>query len=175
MSIVKKIIAIALFCLFILSGSVFAGNGPKIGVVDFQKVIDSSIAGKAVNSELISFNKKWKTKLEKKRDEIEGMKKKIDEGMVMNREQKERMERNMAKKFVDFESDKKKYKEDITILRNRKLKLLAGAVLKLAKEIGEREGYLVIMQKGGTLYYSDTVDLTGRMIKKYNEQHARNN
>jgi len=173
MSIIKKTVFIAFFCLFLPGVSVSAGNGPKIGVVDFQKVIDSSIAGKAVNSELVAFNEKWKAKIKEKGKEIEKIQKKIDEDMVINREQKEKLKREVAKKFVDFESDKKQYKEDITVLRNRKLKLLADAVLKLAKQIGEKEGYLVIMQKGGTLYYSDSADLTERMIKRYNEDYAK--
>ena len=173
MNIVKKIIVTTFFCLFITGSFAFAANEAKIGVVDLQKVIDSSIAGKAVKAEITAFKEKWKTKITKKGKEIENIKKQIGEDMVMSREKRENLKREAAKKYVDFESDRKKYKEDMTVLQNRKLKLLADAVLKLAKEIGQKEGYLVIMQKGGMLYNSDAIDLTGRMIKEYNEQHAR--
>ncbi|VEN73174.1 conserved exported hypothetical protein [Candidatus Desulfarcum epimagneticum] len=173
MSLTKKISVIVFLCLLIPAAWAFGEAEAKVGVVDFQKVIDVSIAGKAVNAELVAFNEKWKARLTDKRKEIEAIQKKIDEDLVMSREQREKLKRDMAKKFVDFKSDEKKYKEDIAVLRNRKLKLLTDDALKLAKKIGQEEGYQVIISKTGTLYYSDAVDITEKMIKIYNEEYAR--
>ena len=173
MNVIRKIALIALCCLFIPGFSAFAAEKGKIGVVDFQEVIDTSIEGKAVNAELVAFNEKWKSKLMAKRKEIEAVQKKLDDDVMMSREKKEKLTRDRAKLFVDFKSDEKKYKEDINVLRNRKLKLLTDTSVALAKEIGEKEGYSIIIGKAGILYHSDAVDLTGKMIKLYNKQYAR--
>ena len=48
-------------------------------------------------------------------------------------------------------------------------------VLKIVEEIGRKEGYLLIIGKreAGVMYSPNTNDITDKVIKVYNTQHAK--
>ena len=78
-------------CIFsiLVFGSKFslAADVAKIGVIDFQKVLETSAAGKAIQSELKAKNETMADDLQKKGAEIENISKRLErESMVMSKD-----------------------------------------------------------------------------------------
>jgi len=167
-----KIVFVATICFFfffVISSS--AADIAKIGVVDFQRIFDTSDAGKVAQAEIKKQGEKMETDLKKKGEELEELKKKFErEALVMSREMREEKEREFRIKINDFKSLERKYKANFKDLNAVLVGSLQKKLLGLVEEIGKKEGYLLIIEKreAGVLYAPSTIDVTDQLIQKLN-------
>lgn len=152
----------------------FAADVAKIGIVDFQKVFETSTAGKAAKEEINTQGKKLETDLKAKGSELEETKKRLErEALVMSREKREEKEREFRIKVNDFKSLQKKYERDLQRTQKRLLGEMKKEVLEIISEVGKAEGYLMIIEKIGVLYAPTALDISDTIIQKYNEMKAK--
>jgi outer membrane protein len=152
----------------------FAADVAKIGIVDFQKVFETSTAGKAAKEEINTQGKKLETDLKAKGSELEETKKRLErEALVMSREKREEKEREFRIKVNDFKSLQKKYERDLQRTQKRLLGEMKKEVLEIISEVGKAEGYLMIIEKIGVLYAPTALDISDIIIQKYNEMKAK--
>ncbi|MDL1967157.1 MAG: OmpH family outer membrane protein [Deltaproteobacteria bacterium] len=167
--------AAAILFLFSLTLS-YGADVAKIGVVDFQRILEVSSAGKSAQTKIKSQGEKMETDLKKKGSELEELKKRLErEVLVMSSEMREEKEREFRIKINDFKSLEKKYKEEFKILNNRLVNRIKKDVFELIEEIGKKEGYLLIVEKreAGVLYSPTTIDITDKLIPLYNDKVAQ--
>jgi outer membrane protein len=167
--------AAAILFLFSLTVS-YGADVAKIGVVDFQRILEVSSAGKSAQAEIKSQGEKMETDLKKKEGELEELKKRLErEALVMSREMREEKEREFRIKINDFKSLEKRYKEEFKVLNNRLVNRIKKDVFELIEETGKKEGYLLIIEKNeaGVMYSPTTIDITDKLIPQYNDKFAK--
>jgi outer membrane protein len=148
-----------------------AADVAKIGVIDFQKILETSAAGKAIQAELKSKNEMMAADLQKKGTEIENISKRLErESMVMSKEMREEKEREQRIKVNDFKSLQKKYRAELQKLQVELMQKLQTDLNAVTAEIGKKEGYLLIMDKRGVVYAPTSVDLTDKIIQMLNKK-----
>jgi outer membrane protein len=161
--------AIWFFIFICFSTYSLAADVAKIGVVDFQKILETSTAGKSIQSQLKNQNEKMTGDLQKKGEEIETIRKRLErESMVMSKEMREDKEREQRIKLNDFRNLQKKYRSELQKLQVQLMQQLQTEVTRITQEIGKKEGYLLIMDKRGVIYSPNSVDLTDKIIQKLN-------
>jgi outer membrane protein len=167
--------AVCFFSIFIFfSNFSLAADVAKIGVIDFQKVLETSAAGKAIQTELKAKNEKMAVDLQKKGGEIEKIRKRLErESMVMSKEMREDKEREQRIKVNDFKSLQKRYRSELQKRQSQLMQQLQSDVTALTREIGKKEGYLLIMDKRGVIYAPNSVDLTDKLIQRLNKKSAK--
>jgi outer membrane protein len=167
--------AVCFFSIFIFfSNFSLAADVAKIGVIDFQKVLETSTAGKAIQTELKAKNEKMAADLQKKGGEIEKIRKRLErESMVMSKEMREDKEREQRIKVNDFKSLQKRYRSELQKRQSQLMQQLQSDVTALTREIGKKEGYLLIMDKRGVIYAPNSVDLTDKLIQRLNKKSAK--
>ncbi len=154
------------FSFFVISSY---GADTRIGVVNIQRIVEGSSAGKKIQAEIKKEGMKLDADLKKRGANIENMKKKLErEAPVMSKEQREKKERELNIKVYDFKSLEKKYKETFFKFQNEKLDRMRKEILELVQDIGKKEGYHLIIQKAGVLYFPDSIDITDKLIDLYN-------
>ena len=166
--------AAAILFLFSLTVS-YGADVAKIGVVDFQRILEVSSAGKSAQTEIKSRGEKMEADLKEKGTELEELKKRLErEILVMSKEMREEKEREFRIKINDFKSLEKKYKEEFKVLNNRLVDRIKKDLYELIEEIGKKEGYLLIIEKweAGVLYAPTSIDITDRLIIQYNNKVA---
>jgi len=169
----KSILAVGVLSFFFLTGASSAADVAKIGVVDFQKILEVSNAGKTAQDEINSQGKQMESDLKGRGAEIEEIEKKIDrESMVMSKEVREEKQREMRIKIGDFKALQQKYMEDFKALEGRIIGRIQKEVVELVQEIGKKEGYTLIVEKrtGGVVYAPLSIDITDTVIQIYNTQ-----
>jgi len=170
-------IASAAAILFLFSFTVsYGADVAKIGVVDFQRILEVSSAGKSAQAEIKSRGEKMEADLKKKESELEELKKRLErEALVMSREMLEEKEREFRIKINDFKSLEKKYKEELRALNSRLVNRIKKDIFELIEEMGKKEGYLLIVEKreAGVVYSPTAIDITDKLIPQYNEKVAR--
>ncbi len=176
MNLTKNILAVGVLSFFFLTGTSSAADVAKIGVVDFQKILEISNAGKSAQGEINKQGKQMESDLKDRGTEIEEIEKKIDrESMVMSKEVREEKQREMRIKIGDFKALQQKYMEDFKALENRIIGKIQKEVVELVQEIGKKEGYTLIVEKrtGGVVYAPLSIDITDSVIQAYNAQPPR--
>ncbi|MBW2335164.1 MAG: OmpH family outer membrane protein [Deltaproteobacteria bacterium] len=169
-------IACVIWCLIIIFFSNFslAADVAKIGVIDFQKVLEISAAGKAIQAELKKKNEKMTADLQKKGAEIEKIQRRLErESMVMSKEMREDKEREQRIKVNDFKTLQKKYRSELQKVQVKLMQQLQTDVTTITREIGKKEGYLLIMDKRGVIYTPRSVDLSDKLIRQLNTKFAK--
>ena len=164
------------FCFFCLAQNASGAEVAKVGIVDFQRIIDTSNAGKRSAGEIKNQGKKMEQVLKEKETEVEELKKTLEQkALVMNAEAREEKERNLRIKANDLMSLKKRY---LDILKDMNVKLsnqIKEDLFGLVEDLGKRGGFLLILEKrlGGVVYAPNAIDITDKVIEEYNAWDAK--
>jgi outer membrane protein len=161
--------------LLTFSGMAYGAEVKKIAVVDLQKIIDESTAGKRSSEEIKAQGKKMEETLQEKGTEIEELKKSLDQkALVLSDQARGEKENELREKLNDFTSLQRRYQDVLRDLNNSLMKEVLEDILKIAEDIGKREGYTLIMQRRGVVLYApDAIDITDKVIKEYDALDAK--
>jgi len=167
-----------LFLVFFFSffwfASADAADVAKIGVLNMQRVLSTSDAGKAAQAEIKTQRDKMLGDLKVKGAEIDALGKQFErESMVMSKEKREEKEREYRIRINDFKTLEKRYNTQSQELQKRLLNEIVKDVHALVEEIGKNEGYLLIVRREGVVYSPDSIDITDALIKKMNASFAK--
>ncbi|MBF0118764.1 MAG: OmpH family outer membrane protein [Desulfobacterales bacterium] len=168
----KKVVVflIGLFCLLVIP--VYSAE-VKIAVIDFQTIFDVSEIGKAAKDDVNRQGEKMAAEVKKKRAELEEMKKQLErDSMVGNKTKLEEKARDFRIKVEDFKFMEQKYNDEFRKVNGEAVNRIQGEVMVIIQEIGKKEGYTLILEKRetGTLYLSNQIDITDRIIQLANEK-----
>ena len=171
MNITKIAFVTMVFSICFFVASSFGADVAKIGVVDFQTILEKSDAGKMAMAEINKHGKELEESLKKKGKEIDEIKNKLErESLVMSKEMREEKEREIRINTNDLKILQNKYTADLRQLEAKLVRDIHKEVLEIVTEIGKKEGFLVIFEKreAGVMYSPDTIDMTDRLIQEYN-------
>ena len=174
---IVNVFFLTLFCFGICFGfSAYAADVAKIGVINFQRILEASSAGKYAQAEINKRGKKMESDLKKKEAEIEVIKKRLErEALVMSKEMREEKQREIRININDFKLLEKKYMNEFKAFENRLVQRIQKEVVGLVSKMGKSGGYLLIIERrtGGILYFPKSVDVTDKLIQKYNVTFAK--
>ncbi len=174
MRAVKCAFAISLLGLFFIVNSPFAASVAKIGVIDLQRILETSSAGKSIQAILKEQKDKMESDLKRKGAEIEKIRKRLErESMVMGKEMREEKEREQRIKINDFKTLQKRYRSELQKLEVQLMNQLQKDIKEIVDSIGKKEGYLLIINRYSVIYSPGSIDITDNMIKKLNAKTAK--
>lgn len=138
----------------------------KIGFVDIKKIYD--------NWEIV---KKAKADFEKKTEEIEKDStklKKLEEDYnqkknVLTEESRQKKEKEIEELRVSLRTRLIALDEERQKIKKELIELLVKKLENVLKQIAEREGYSLIIDKTTVLYAAEGVDLTDKVIEEFNK------
>lgn len=162
--------AVVAACLILMpvSGATAAGM-MKLGVVDFTRVLKESAAGKSALAEVKTEGEKYRDDLKSLQDGIETDKERlVKEGMLMDEIERSELERDLRIRVNDLRAKQKEAMQTVQAFRNSILLFIQDDIIDLGKEIGEKQGYTLILGKKGVMYCPDRIDITDEMIQLYN-------
>ena len=173
----KQTVGMALVTfLFGCAGMVWAADAAKIGVVDFQKILEESTAGKAAKTEINRQGEKMEADIKKSGQDVEALENQLEkEALVMDREKLEEKRREIRIKVGDLKALQKKYTEDFQKLEARIIQKIQKDVFSILKDVGQKEGYTMILERraGGVAYFQPALDVTSQVMTDYNDKVAK--
>lgn len=170
-----KIVLISMCFVLYSFAPAKAADAMKIGLVDFQKILDNSVAGKAAQEEINRRGEAMEAELREKGEEIEAIKNELErESLVMSRNAREEKEREIRIKIGDFKSMQSRYRESFQEAERELVAKIQREVIALVKEIGTKQGYQLILERreSGAVYFQETLDITNQIIDAYNKKTA---
>jgi outer membrane protein len=174
-----------------LVGQANAQRALKAGVVDLQAVLDGSVRGKAAKDRLKvtgtqlqeeikakrEFKEEREKELQKLRSEIQSQGLVLSEQARVDKEENFRKQVRELKRFID---DTNRFIEDATQefreREARETRLLLLEVRKVVQEMGKQDGYSLILEGNESaavvLYFHNTIDMTPKVIHRYDQSSA---
>jgi len=163
----------------------------KIGVVDLQAVLDQSVRGRSAKDRLRDLGDRLqqeiKSKLEFKRQKEEELQKLQTEFRTQKdllteqaRAAKDEDYRRRARELKRFIDDTNRFTEDATQeFREREIRETQALLLivrKAVQEIGEREGYNLVLEGNENtavvLYFNKAIDITPKIVQRFDQMPA---
>src|SRR3989338_777588 len=165
MKIFFSVISLMLFSLYASSSY---GENFKIGVVDIQKIMLESKKGKQSLKELKEEFDEKRKKIESADKELEMLKKEIlDKVSIWSNETKEKKEEDFNQKLKKYQRDREEFEEEMGEKNSQVNQRILSEIINIVEYVAKSENYTIILEKETLIYLSPSVDITGRVVEKY--------
>ena len=161
------IVVIVLITIVSISESalVFAGD-IKIGVVNTEKILRESLpaiqAQKKIDQEFVPRDediKKMAVQAKTLQDKLE------KDSTAMEETERRNLERNLANLSREYQRAQRQMREDLNVRQNEEYSVILERTNRAISKIAETEKYDLILQLQDSVYRSQRIDITDKVIK----------
>ncbi len=165
--------AAAVAAVTVLGGAAYA-EGIKVAVIDVNKILNESEAGKEAKVKMEARYEELKKKIEVKNDEAKKMKEELDKQKILLGKEKLKEREDALKAKVDElrqltqESEKEMQNRQGEVTREI-LKAIEG---RLDKYIADEKFDLVLEKSAGVIHSNPSLDITAKVLELVNKEKA---
>lgn len=162
----KRIGVVLITLIFSLFGTAVFADWAKIGVVDLQKIMQTSTQMKDIQTKLEGTFKPRRDKLVAMETTLKSdMEKFKRDSAVLSATQKKDLEKKIVAAQQQFERDGQQYQQELSTAHNEAMEGLYTKVRAAITKIAKDEKYDIIVQKDATPFSTETLDVTDKVIK----------
>jgi outer membrane protein len=146
-----------------------AGGSPRIAVIDTEKIMLSSNAGKKAVADLKKLQEQREKELVAKAQELKDLQAKINDGRLSLAQDKLA---DLSKQYEEKEIALRRAQDDatreLTKKRDEMLAAIDEKVMPVINQVGKELGYTMIFRKfeSGLIYADDGIDITNAVIQR---------
>ena len=163
----KRISAVLTALVFRLLGTAVFADWSKIGVVDLQKIMQTSTQMKEIQKKLEKEFKPRRDKLVAMESTIKAdMEKFKRDSAVLSATQKKDLQKKIVTAQQQFERDGQQYQQEFSTAHNEAMEGLYAKVRAAIAKVATNEKYDLVVQKDATPFSSESLDVTEKVIKE---------
>jgi outer membrane protein len=162
----------ALAALVVMAAPAYAQV--KLAYVDVQKALNECDAGKRAKGEFQGRVQALESKLQRDQNEVQALKDELEKkGMLMKPDQRQNLEDQYMAKLKNFDREYKDSKDELQQKDNEVTAKIVHDLAQVIRQVGERDGYTMVFEKGSILWGSSGIDITDQVIRAYNSSHVK--
>jgi len=166
----KVLITIAVAAL---AAPMFAQSAPnRVAVIDVQRVLTTSTAGKAAYEKLKKMQDDRITRAQKMDEEIRNLDTEINtKKLSLSEDKLTDLQKQLSDKKISMQRYAQDADREVGEARDRELQALEAKIKPVIDSIGKEMGLAVIFNKfeSGLVYASEAIDITETVIKRFND------
>jgi outer membrane protein len=167
----KALISIAIAAL---ATPMFAQNAApgRFAVIDVQRVLNTSVAGKAAQDRLKKMQDDKLTRANKMQEDMKALDTEINtKKLSLSEDKLADLQKQLADKQVALQRYGQDADKELGEARDKELVTLEGKIKPVIDQIGKEMGLAAIFNKfeSGLVYASDAIDITDTVIKRFND------
>ncbi len=168
-------LSVILYGSFCLGFGAAAEDNFKLGVVDTQMVFENFTKAQEANEILKTAQDRLTNQLKAIQQEIDTMVERLEkQRLFLDASETQTLEADIRLKQQKLQGDLEIGQESILAKREELLAPLTQDIESLLREVGESEGYSLILEKRlVTLYVDPKYDLTERVLKLLNDAYEK--
>jgi outer membrane protein len=146
-----------------------AAGTMKIAVIDTEKILMNSAAGKRALGDLKKLQDQKEAEGRTKQQEIKDLQAKLTDGRLSLAQDKlADMEKQLEDKVIDLRRFQDDANRDLTKKRDEILGQIDDKVMPVINQVGKEMGYTLIFRKfeSGLIYADDAIDITNSVIQR---------
>jgi outer membrane protein len=164
---------IVLGLLLVLSAvPAWASDPPlKIGVLDLQRCIQQSEAGKKASKSLQEKSDRIKKDLTAKREDLKRLREEFSKkSNVLSADAKRDKEKELIRKEEDFRDLVREKEDEMHKDEYNAMQPLLSELFEVTSKLAKEEGYTLILEaKSGVVYFIKPIEITDKVVKMFNE------
>jgi outer membrane protein len=146
----------------------------KLAYVDIQRALNDCRNGKSAKAEFRGRLEHVEAQLQGEQNEVQRLKDELEKkGPLMQPDQRESLETEYNRKLRDFQDDFKNTRDSLQEKDNE----ITGAIVRdlatIVRQIGQKNGYTMVMEKGNLLWAVPAADITDDVIRNYDATGAK--
>lgn len=142
----------------------------RLAFVDVQRALNDCNAGKKARAEFRVQIERIQSKLQKQQAEVQSLKDELEKkGMLMKDDERRNLAEEYGRKGRDFERAVKDDKDELERKDNEITGLIVRDLAFVIRDLGQKRGYTMVMEKGALLWGASAIDITDEVIRAYNE------
>lgn len=142
-------------------------DGSKIGVVDLQKIMQTS-------AQMKSIQQKLETEFKPRRDKLvsmeDGLKKDMEtfkrDAAIMSQSQKKELEKKIVATQQAFEREGQQYQQELSTAHNEAMEELYGKIRKAIAKVAANDKFDLVLQKDAAPFSDSKLDITDSVMKQ---------
>ena len=159
------------FFLLFLTVPLWAQEKVRIGVVDVQRAISQSEAGKKARGKFRTQVKKIEAKLLKEKQELERLRSGFEKkSLLLKEDERRNLQREIQKRERSYRLSMRDHEQE---LREREGEVTAKIFKDLQKvigEVGKEEKFTLILERSQVPYRDKSIDITDKVIELYDSR-----
>ncbi len=160
--------------LLAMAAATTARADVRLAYVDIQRALNDCRNGKSAKAEFRGRLEHVQSQLQGEQGEVQRLKDELEKkGPLMQPEQRQNLEQQYTRKLRDFQDDYKNTRETLQQKDNE----ITGAIVRdlatIVRQIGQKNGYTMVMEKGNLLWAIPSVDITDDVIRDYDATNAK--
>jgi len=158
---------VLLLAALLLGSSVAWGQGIKVGVVNFGRLLEEAPQSQASQRALQEEFAPRQREIRAREDELKKLEERLQQGEgFMSDQERLDVERQARDLQRDLNRNKTEFNEDLSLRRNEELGKLQRMLIGEVQAFGRAESYDILMSEAvGVVYASTAVDITDRILE----------
>ncbi len=163
---IMKRLSIWVMAIFAISASAFAADA-RIGVVDLQKIMQTSSQMKTIQEKLEKAFKPRRDKLiameESLKKDMEAFKR---DTAVLSQSQRKDLEKKIVGEQQQFERDGQQYQQELSTAHNEAMEEFYNKIRAAIAKVAESDRYDLVFQKDAAPFSVDKLDVTAKVMQE---------
>ena len=146
-----------------------ATSGSKFGYVDLNRALNEVGEGKAAKAKLEADGKAKKQKLEMMQNDLKKMKEDLDkQRLILSADAMKEKETQFQQKFMELQKTSMEYEKQFGEAEASAIRPISEKLQRVIQQMGQEEGYTMIVPREMALYSPAGTDLTDKVIAAFN-------
>lgn len=163
----KRIGSLVIACFFAMSSLNALADNAKIGVVDLQKIMQTSSHMKAIQEKL---EKEFKPRRDQLVAMENGLKKDMEkfkrDSAIMSQTQRKDLEKKIVGTQQQFEREGQQYQQELSTAHNEAMEEFYTKIRAAIAKVAEADKFDVVLQKDAAPYNADKLDVTTKVMQE---------
>lgn len=172
-----KHLRFAVLALFVVVGAMSfpaaARAEVKIAVVDFQRILTESSAGKNLQKQLDDAQKSFQEELKKQDQALQATQAQLNKEEGKNSADVIQKKADFEKKVVEARQDVAKKKESLEKAANTAVNQLRTQAAEVIGDIAQKEKFSLVLNKGTVIMAEQSMDITDNVLKGLNAKVSK--
>src|SRR5579875_832718 len=145
----------------------------KLAYVDIQRALNECNAGKRAKVQIRSQVDAVTGKLKRQQAALQGLQDELQKkGALMRPDQRQSLQDEYAVKLRDFQQNYKNAQDELRQKDSEMTAMIVRDLATVVRNIGEKDGYTMVMEKGEILWGMPGIDITDEVIRAYDAMHV---
>jgi outer membrane protein len=165
----RNLMTVVAALAFLASATVANAEG-KFGMVDLQKILVLSDAGKVAKEQLATKAARYDTEKNGKEEELKKLKADLErQNVLLSDSARSAKEKDYQQKLKEYQRFLKDAQDDLQARNDEMTNKIGEEIVKMVQEHGRKNGYATIFIKHEAMVYVDEkIDLTDELLKQFN-------
>jgi outer membrane protein len=160
--------------LLALAVAVPARAEVRLAYVDIQRALNECQAGKRARTDFRNRVQVIEARLQKQQNQVQALKDELEKkGMLMKPDQRQNLQDEYLDKLKDFQRNYKDSKDELQRKDNEITSRIVHDLAQVVRELGEKNGYTMVMEKGSILWGAPGIDITNQVVRTYDAMNIK--